>query len=223
MASYTWRNQVTSQLGLTNFWSTESLKTLIAGQGAVRHLPWLPWFQNVSPRCIAPSHPNDGTFIPTLLPYYEYGKLVWIIRGPYKFHGFGLRNCMADPTSRTGPKELARNTLASLQVCTKHLMRTPAISQSLSKHSATIADFRSTFPRNGLGEDLRESPILHRQKANPSWRFSIENSMRTSENCELFLLHWHMRHAPNLRSPVTLSAAGPKKLHLRQRGRTTRT
>jgi hypothetical protein len=27
-----------------------------------------------------------------------------------------------------------------------------------------------------------------------------------------------MRHAPNLRSPVTLSAAGPKKLHLRQRG-----
>ena len=46
---------VTSQLGLTNFWSTESLKTLIAGQGAVRHLPW---FQNVSPRCRAPSLPQ---------------------------------------------------------------------------------------------------------------------------------------------------------------------
>ena len=47
-------------------------------------------------------------------PHYshqEYGKLMGIIRGPYKFHGFGLRNCMADPTSRTGPKELARNTL----------------------------------------------------------------------------------------------------------------
>lgn len=166
-------------------------------------------------------YPNDGTF-----PHYSHttstGSLCESSEA-YKFHGFGLRNCMADPTSRTGPKELARNTLGSLQVCTKHLMRTPAISQSLSKHSATIVDFRSTFPRNGLGEDLRESPILHRQKANPSWRFSIENSMRTSENCELFLLHWHMRHAPNLRSPVTLSAAGPKKLHLRQRGRTTRT
>ena len=68
---------VTSQLGLTNFWSTESLKTLIAGQGAVRHLPW---FQNVSPRCRAPSLPQWWD-LPTLLPYYEYGKLVWIIRG----------------------------------------------------------------------------------------------------------------------------------------------
>ena len=48
--------QVTSQIitvGSHQFLEHRNFsKTLFAGQGAVRHLPW---FQNVSPRCRAPS------------------------------------------------------------------------------------------------------------------------------------------------------------------------
>ena len=51
------------------------------------------------------STPMMGTF-----PHYSHttstGSLCESSEA-YKFHGFGLRNCMADPTSRTGPKELA--------------------------------------------------------------------------------------------------------------------